>query len=137
MRVPAQQEIEALRAKQRRQGIMAGLPQAAAGAAGGAAGLQQLPQHSPGLEQHPRLAQQQGTVPVSGSSPVQAAGAGRTRQQGGGIFALAHVPSTAAADVMGAAEEGAGAFFEGWGGAGEKGFAPACAECRAESAGSC
>jgi hypothetical protein len=124
------QEIEALRAKQRRQGIMVGLPHstAAAGTAAGATGLQQLPQHSPGLEQHPRLAHQQGTLPVIGgssSSPARAAGAGRVRQQGEGIFALAHVPSTAAADAVGAAEEGggAGASFEGWGGAGARGWA--------------
>jgi hypothetical protein len=123
------QEIEALRTTQRRQGIMVGLPHstaaagAAPGAVAGATGLQQLPQHSPGLEQHPRLTHQQGTLPVSGcssGSPARAVGAGRARQQGGGIFALAHVPSTAAADASGVEEGGgAGAAFEGWGGAGE------------------
>jgi hypothetical protein len=41
------------------------------------------------------------------------------RGRGGGIFALAHVPSTAAADAMAAAEEGAPTSFDGWGGAGE------------------
>lgn len=130
------QEIEALRAKQRRLGIMAGLPPhtaAAPGVAAGATSLQQLPQHTPGLEQHPRLAaqqQQQGPQPVTGagagSSPERAAaaaGAGRARRQGGGIFALAHVPSTA--DTAAAAEEGVGSSFEGWGGAGEMGQAQA------------
>lgn len=120
------QEIEAVRAKQRRQGIMAGL-QPAAGAAA-AAGLQRLPQHSPGLEQQLRASQQQqqqGALPVSSSpTPTPAAPAAAAapigRGRGGGIFALAHVPSTAAAGAMAAAEEGgAPASFDGWGGAGE------------------
>jgi hypothetical protein len=114
------QEVEAVRAKQRRQGIMAGLPlTAAAGAAAGTTSLQQLPQHSPGLEQQLRVGQQQqqGGLPVSSSPtrPLAAAAPGRGR--GGGIFALAHVPSTSAADGFAAGEEGA-TSYDGWGGAG-------------------
>jgi hypothetical protein len=112
-----------VRAKQRRQGIMAGLPPtAAAGTAAGTTSLQQLPQHSPGLEQQLRVGQQQqqqqhGGVPISSSPTRPPASAAAGRGRGGGIFALAHVPSTAAADALAAVEEGV-ASYDGWGGSG-------------------
>jgi hypothetical protein len=120
------QEVEAVRAKQRRAGVMAGLPPSAAGGTAAAGGLQQLPQHSPGLEQQLRASQQQQQgveLPLS-TSPAPAAAAAAMgaprggRQAGEGIFALAHVPSSAAVDAGGAAEAG-GTSFEGWGAAGE------------------
>jgi hypothetical protein len=132
---PTTQEIEALRAKQRRQGIMVGLTPSTTAAAAGAAttaaapagGRQQLPQHTPGLEQQLRASQQQQqqVLPVSSSPPPAAGVVGRPgRRQGGGILALVHVPSTpdtaaAAAGVdEGAVGAAATAGFDGWGGPG-------------------
>jgi uncharacterized membrane protein YgcG len=101
------QEIEAVRARQRRKGIMAGAPPAPA-----AAGTtQQLPQHTPGLEQQLRPGQQPSspspTPPAAGVLPVSTSPE-RRRQAGGGIIALAHLPSSHAVAAAAAAEASRG-----------------------------